>query len=144
MATALSSLAAVEMIRRALLDAPAVAALVADRVLGAYPEQVDLGEAAFPTVALVQRGGDLRRYARMESVSFDLVAYSKESPSAAAEVYDACTNALQAERITFADTGATGGERAAVCEEAARPGAIWDGGLRAWAQAGRWTARVIG
>lgn len=144
MASSLSSLAAVEMIRRALIDTAAVSALVADRVLGAYPEQVDLGEAAFPTVALVGRGGDLRRFGRMESVSFDLVAYSQESPSAAAEVYDACANALQVERITFADTGANGSERAAVCEEAARPGSMWDGNLRAWAQSGRWTARVIG
>lgn len=144
MASSLSSLAAVEMIRRALIDTAAVSALVADRVLGAYPEQVDLGEAAFPTVALVGRGGDLRRFGRMESVSFDLVAYSQESPSAAAEVYDACSAALQIERITFADTTANDSERAAVCEEAARPGSMWDGNLRAWAQSGRWTARVIG
>lgn len=144
MATALSALAAIEMIRRALLDTAAVSALVADRVLGAYPEQVDAGQATYPMVALVQKGGDLRRYARVEDVSFDLVAFSGESPSAAAEVYDACATALQVERITFADASANGGERAAVAEEAGRPGAMWDGGLRKWAQAGRWRVRVIG
>ena len=144
MASTLSSLAAVEMIRRALLDAAAVSALVADRVLGAYPEQVDLGESSYPLVVLVGQGGNLRRFGRMATASFDLVAYSRESASAAAEVYDACSAALQVERITFADTTANGGERAAVCEEAARPGAMWDGGLRAWAQPGRWTAQVVG
>lgn len=144
MATSLSSIAAIEMIRRALIDASAVSALVADRVLGAYPEQVDLGEAAFPTVALVGKGGRLLRFGRMESVSFDLVAYSRVSGSAAAELYDACSAALQAERITFADTSANGGERAAVCEEVTRPGSGWDGSLRAWFQAGRWSGQVIG
>lgn len=144
MATALSSLSAIEMVRRTLLDTTAVSALVADRVLGAYPEQVDAGQATYPLAALVQRGGDLRRFARMEDVSFDLVAFSGESPAAAAEVYDACANALQAERITFADSGATGGERAAVAEEVARPGSGWDGGLRKWTFSGRWRVRVIG
>lgn len=144
MATAMSSLAAVEMVRRALLDAPAVAALVGDRVLGAYPEQVDDGQSTYPLVALVQRGGSMRRWGRMEDVSFDLIAYSGESPSAAAEVYDACAAALQAERITFADFSATDGERAGVAEEVARPGAMWDGGLRKWAQSGRWLLRCIG
>lgn len=144
MATALSSLAAIEMVRRALIDTAAVAALVSDRVLGAYPEQVDAGQAIYPLVSLVARGGDLRRFARMEDVSFDLVAFSGASPSAAAEVYDACATAIQAERITFADTGATGGERAAVAEEVARPGAGWDGGIRRWTFSGRWRVRVIG
>lgn len=144
MAAGLATIGAIEMVRRTLLDTTAVSALVSDRVLAAYPEQVDAGQATYPLVALVQRGGNLRRFSRMETVSFDLLAYSNESSGAASEIYDACLTALQVERITFADATANGNQRAGVCQEAARPNAGFDQGLRKWVQSGRWNIQIIG
>lgn len=140
----LSIESAIEMIRRTLIDTPAVSALVGDQVLGAYPEQVDAGQATYPMVALVATGGSMRRFGASAVYSVDLLAYSSISGSEAGAIYDACATALQIERITFPDTTANGGERAAVCEEAARPRAMWDEGLRKHVQAGRWSCRVLG
>ena len=143
MSTVLASYGVVEVVRRALLDNSDVSALVADRVLGAYPEQADASEATFPVVVLLQRGGSMRRFARLEDLSLDVVCLSQASPGAAAALYDAVTAVLQIERLTFSDAAAAGSERVAVCEEVARPGSIRDEGLRAWAFSGRWLARAL-
>lgn len=136
-----ASYGVVEVVRQALLADSATAALVEDRVLAAFPELTDAGEVTFPCVVISAAGGSMRRFGRFEDLSLDLVAYSQVSPGAAAALYDAVAAALQAERLTLADTAAASSLRVVVAEESARGTARWDGGYRAWGMAGRWLAR---
>ena len=127
------------LLRRYLLADTAVAALAGERVYGAHLEDDDAGTVlqAGPLVVYEFVSGVLRWHAAVSLQTVEVYAYSKRSGDEAAQLYDACANALQHSRVIV-----DGVDPVALPRETQRPLDGYNARLDAWFVRGRWTVEV--
>lgn len=127
------------LIRRYLLADASVAALAGERVYGAHLEDSDAGTVLTdgPLVVYEFLSGVLRWHAAVSIQTVEVYAYSKRSGDEAAQLYDACTDAMQHSRLAV-----NGVDPVALCRETQRPLDGYNGRLDAWYVRGRWTVEV--
>ena len=76
---------------------------------------------------------------QVQFLGFDMYAYSLISQDQALELYDKAYAVLQAERLSIDNIDTKG-----LCREVARPVAIYNDQLKAWAVKGSWQASTAG
>jgi hypothetical protein len=79
----------------------------------------------------------------VQSPVYEVWAYSRKSQDEAAKLYDACSNALQAEHLTYTDPE-SGRDYNMVSQETQQATDGWNAATRAWYTQGRWSAIAVG
>ncbi len=130
------------LIVRTLMEASAVAAIAGGRVSGAFPEGVDIQDAAYPLVVISMRAGRPNYNPAIAAPVFEVWAYSRIGAGEATALYDACKGVLQAER--FSQGIAPTVVLRIVTRETLGATEAYNERTRAWYSHGRWIAQATG
>lgn len=128
-----------QIIRTLLVQDSTVSALVKARVFTEHTFDPDQATRSMPSVILSVEGGSSMYNAAVQFVGFDMYAYSLISQDQALQVYDKAYAVLQAARLSINNVDTKG-----LCREVARPVAVYNDQLKAWAVKGSWQAATAG
>lgn len=122
-----------QLVAAVLMSDAAVAAVVANRVLGGFARDSDWGSVPKPALVVVLSGGEVHYTGVIGSFPMEVWALSSSSEGEARRLYDLAFAALQAGNLYVA-----GIDHRGVCWERQRPDLGWYDAGSAWYCRGRW------
>ena len=133
-----NSQALIAVVRSTLIGSSDVTDIVGGRVYGAHPQSPDSPSISYPMVILEIEGGSSGYSSTYQTVQMFLYSYSRVSAGEAIRCYDACHEALHAQKLQQENNTTRG-----YAEETQRPDQGYNDQAKAYFCRGMFTLRTV-